>query len=326
MAVDLKTSVCGFNLRHPVMLGSGPLGVRADQLLKFGHVASAVITKSISLQPSVGSPQPRIARINHEGMLNYEGGPNPGIEEFSRIIKQVKPDMECPLIGSLSPRTLRLTTGMEELAARFEEAGADAIELDFKYLYDQKQFRTDFQLRQISGVLTRLRQAVRIPLIAKLAHGVTDITDLAKTAEDAGASAISGINTVFPAMKISLRRRAPILSMKYGGLSGAPIRPLAVASVFRIASAVQVPVIGIGGIMTGEDVLEFLLAGACAVQIFTVAMVKEEKAFTQIVGELQSCMEQHHIPSVRESVGVAQTAVVTGRTDEQWTSFFKAEP
>lgn len=326
MAVDLKTSVCGLNLRHPVMLGSGPLGVRADHLLRFGRVASAVITKSISQRPSAGSPQPRIARIDHDGMLNYEGGPNPGIEEFSRTIKQVKPNMECPLIGSLSPRTLQLTTGMEELAAQFEEAGADAIELDFKYLYDEKEFRTDFQLRQISEVLTRLRHAVKIPLIAKLSYGATDVADLAKATQDAGASAISAINTVFPAMKINLRKRAPMLSMKYGGLSGAPIRPIAVASVFRIASAVQVPIIGVGGIMTGEDVLEFLLAGACAVQIFTVAMVKEEKAFTQIVGELQSYMEQAHIQSVSEIVGAAQSAIVTERRDEQWTSFFEEAP
>jgi dihydroorotate dehydrogenase (NAD+) catalytic subunit len=288
------------------MLGSGPLGARADRLLEYSQVAGAVITKSISLEPSQGNPAPRIIRIDHDGMINCEGGLNPGIKGFSQTLLHIKGELRCPLIGSVSPRTLRHGTGMEEVVSRFEEAGADAIEINFKYLYDEKELRTDFSLKQMREVLTRIRGRVRIPLIAKLAYGASDVAILAKAAEDAGASAISAINSVFPAMKINLRKRRPMLSMLFGGLSGAPIRPLAVAAVYRIASAVGIPVIGVGGIMTGEDVVEFLLAGASAVQVYTLAMVEGTEGLSRILRELVAYMEENHINSVREIIGAAQ--------------------
>lgn len=313
MAVDISTAIGQLKLRCPVVLGSGPLGARADKLLEYSRVAGAVITKSISLQPSKGSPHPRIVRIDHDGVINNEGGLNPGIEEFGRAIRQVRPEMGCPLIGSLSPRSLRFTTGMEEVAMKFEEAGADAIELNFKYLYDEIDFRTDFSLKQIADILTRIRRTVQIPLIAKLAYGAMDVGVLAKAAEEAGASAVSAINSVFPAMKINVKKRAPTLSMKYGGLSGAPIRPLAVAAVYRIASAARIPIIGIGGVMTGEDVVEFLLAGASAVQIYTVVMMEGIEAFFRIVRELESFMEENSIRSIREIIGAAQNIRVGGK-------------
>ncbi len=290
------------------MLASGPIGVKAEQILEYGRLASAVITKSISLEPSEGSPQPRIARIDHDGLINYEGGPNPGIVEFAKTIRAVKPQMECPLIGSLSPRTLRMSGAMERLAEQFEEAGADALELDFKYLLDEKELRVDFSLGQLADVLARLRARVRVPLIAKLAFGSMDIAELARAAEASGASAISAINTIFPAMKISVRRRRPVLAVTYGGLSGAPIRPLAVAAVYRIASAVRIPVIGVGGIMTGEDALEFLMAGACALQVFSVAFQEGPGAFPRIVEELRRAMGRTGFAAVREAIGVAQKA------------------
>ncbi|MBI4183683.1 MAG: hypothetical protein HY521_06775 [Proteobacteria bacterium] len=319
--VDLSVSVCGLRLANPVMLGSGPLGVTGEQLVGFGQVAGAVVTKSISERPSAGSPQPRIVSIDHDGMLNYEGGPNPGIEAFARIMREAKPRMRCPLIGSMSARTLRLQKGMERLAARFEEAGADAIELDFKYLYDKGSARTDFTRQQIDEAIGGLKKVVSLPLIAKLAFGPTEIALVAKAAEEAGAAAVTAINTVFPGMKINVRRRAPVLSMHFGGLSGAPVRPLAVAAVFQIAKEIRIPVIGCGGIMTGEDVLEFFLAGASAVQIFTVAMAEKEAAFTRIVGELEAACEKYGIARLADVVGAAQNAVVTEKADLQWAAF-----
>jgi len=304
--IDFSTTIAGLTLRCPVMLGSGPLGAKAAHLLAYSRQAGAVVTKSISVEPSTGNPHPRILRTDHDGMLNCEGGPNPGIKEFSETLRRVKPDLDCPLIGSLSPRTLRYAADIEEVGARFEEAGCNAIELDFKYLYDEKGLRTDFTIHQINETLDRLRRTVKIPLIAKLAYGAADLAALAKTAEDAGVEAICAINSVFPAMKIDIQKRAPALSMKYGGLSGAPIRPLAVAAVYRIAQAVKIPVIGIGGIMTGEDVVEFLLAGASAVQVYTVVQIEGVKGFSRILGELRSSMEQNGIGSVREIIGAAQ--------------------
>ena len=303
--MDLSTTVGQLRLRSPLILGSGLLGAQADKLLEFSKVAGAVITKSISLLPEQGSPPPRIARIDREGMINSEGGMNPGIEAFSRTLQQIKSSLGCPLIGSLSPRTLRFDKGMEEVAVTFEENGAEAIELNFKYLYDEQELRTDFSTKQITEILTRLRRVVHIPLIAKLTYGGMDAAVLARAAEDAGAAAVSAINSVFPAMKIDIKKRAPVLPVKFGGLSGPSIRPLAVATVYRIASAVKIPTIGIGGIMSGEDVIEFLLAGACAVQIYTIALREGPGAFSRILGGLESFMDDNGIGSLREVIGGA---------------------
>ncbi len=304
--LDLSTSVAGLALRSPVMLGSGPLGAKAQHLLTYSRVAGAVVTKSISAEASDGNPHPRIIRIDHDGMINSEGGANPGIRRFKEALRRIKPDLQCPVIGSLSPRTMRFEKGIEEVATGFEEAGCEAIELDFKYLHDEEGLRTDFTTRQIVDVLGRLKKVVNLPLIAKFAYGATDIGVLAKAAEGSGAAAVTAINSVFPAMKIDLQKRAPALSVKYGGLSGAPIRSLGIASVYRIAQAVRIPVIGIGGIMTGENVIEFLLAGAKAVQVYTVVMTEGVKGFSRILEELKSAMVRYGFHSVGEIVGAAQ--------------------
>ncbi|MEX2643216.1 MAG: nitronate monooxygenase [Acetobacterales bacterium] len=319
--VDLSVSIGGLSLAHPLILASGPLSVTEDQLVSFGQVAGAIVAKSTSEKPSQGSPQPRIVAIDHDGMLNYEGGPNPGIDAFADIMRRSLPQMRCPIIGSMSARTLRLQKGMERVAAQFEDAGAAALELDFKYLYDQASLRSDFSLEQIGETIGALRRIVSIPLIAKLAFGPTDITVLAKAAEDAGAAAITAINTVFPGMKISIRRRMPMLSMKYGGLSGAPIRPLAVACVYQITDAVKIPVIASGGAMTGDDVVEFLMAGASAVQIYTVAMAEKQAAFTRVNDELSAWMRDNGAARVSDLVGVVPKQIEPKRKDQQWSAF-----
>lgn len=310
--VDLAARVAGVELRHPVMLASGSLSTTAEQLMTFATTAGAVVTKSISIEPDPGNPRPRIVSIDRDAMLNYEGAPNPGIAEFARIMRDVVPRMACPLICSMQVGTALARGARERVAATFEEGGAAAIELDFKYLYDEARLRTDFFTPgQVGEIVSSLRPLVRIPLIAKLAFGTPDIVEVARVAEGAGADAITAINTVFPGMKISTRRRAPVLARNYGGLSGPAIRPLAVATVFQIASAVRVPVIGVGGISAGEDVVEFLLAGASAVQLFTAAMAEKEAAFTRIVGELEAWMAANRVGSLAGLIGRAQ-ALATG--------------
>lgn len=301
LAVDLA----GLALPHPLMLGSGPISIRPADLLAFGEVASAIVTKSISVKPSRGSPKPRIAKSDHDGMLNYEGGPNPGIDAVEEILKEVCPKIPCPIIGSVSPRTLTHPSGIERVIEQFVRGGARGIELDFKYLYDQAQGRADFRPDAMAAVIRRVRSVADVPVIAKLAYGAIDLADLAHAAEDGGAAAISAINTVFPAMRISLRTRRPLLSMNYGGLSGAPIRPLAVAAIYRLREATRLPLIGIGGVYTGEDVVEFLLAGANAVQVYTAAQLKGPAVFPRIRAELEEVLARMGAASVSELVGGA---------------------
>lgn len=302
---DLAVNIAGLSLPHPLMLGSGPISIRAADLLAFGEVASAIVTKSISAKPSRGSPKPRIAKSDHDGMINYEGGPNPGIDAVERTLKQVCPRIPCPIIGSVSPRTLTYASGIEHVVEKFVSGGVRAIELDFKYLYDQAKGRSDFRGGDMSAIIKRVRAVADIPVIAKLAYGSIDLAELAHAAEDGGAAAISAINTVFPAMRISLRTRRPLLSMSYGGLSGAPIRPLAVAAIFRLREVSTLPLIGIGGVYTGEDVVEFVLAGATAVQVYTAAQLQGPAIFRKLRTELGEVLSRMGAASISELVGAA---------------------
>jgi dihydroorotate dehydrogenase (NAD+) catalytic subunit len=316
--LDIPVTIGPLTLKHPFMLGSGPIGVRADDLIAYGEVAGAIITKSISAKPSRGSPQPRIVKIDRDGMINYEGGPNPGIDAFAETLREVRPKISCPIIGSISPRTLTLAKGIETVTEKFIGAGADGIELDFKYLYDQKKGKAEFQPHDMVSVIRRIRAAADVPIIAKFAFGSIPLDELAKAAEDGGATAISAINTVFPAMRISLRSRRPTLSMDYGGLSGAPIRSLSVAAIYKLRQATQLPLIGVGGIVEAEDAAEFFLAGASAVQVYTAAQIRGPSIFPKLVSGLVDVLAEMKAVNLAEIVGAAHKSPARRSEDYQW--------
>jgi len=281
-------------------------------------VAGAIITKSISANPSRGSPQPRIVKMDRDGMINYEGGPNPGIDAFADTLREVRSAIPCPIIGSISPRTLTHAAGIESVTEKFIAAGADGIELDFKYIYDQAKGKAEFQPDSVASVIRRVRSVADSPVIAKFAFGSIPLDALAKAAEDGGATAISAINTVFPAMRIGLRARRPTLSMNFGGLSGAPIRPLAVAAIFRLRQATQLPLIGIGGIVSAEDAAEFFLAGANAVQVYTTAQIRGPGIFPILESTLGDVLADMRASSLPEIVGAAHQPAARRAEDHQW--------
>lgn len=311
-------SIGAMALRHPFILGSGPIGVRGDDLIAYGQVAAAIVTKSISAKPSRGSPQPRIVKIDRDGMINYEGGPNPGIDAFCATLAKVRSAIPCPIIGSISPRTLTYPKELEHMVEKFIAAGCDGIELDFKYLYDQAQGKLEFRPENMISVLRRACAVTDKAVIAKLAFGSIPLNDLAKAAEDGGAAAISAINTVFPAMRIGLRSRRPMLSMDYGGLSGAPIRALAVAAIYRLRQATTLPLIGIGEIVTAEDAAEFLLAGANAVQVYTTAQIRGPGIFTELANDLDHLLDEMEVAHLADIIGAAHKAGPRRREDHQW--------
>lgn len=315
---DSSVSIGALLLRHPFILGSGPIGVRAEDLVAFGKVAGAIVTKSISANPSRGSPQPRIVKIDRDGMINYEGGPNPGIDAFAETLRQVRSSIPCPIIGSISPRTLTHAMAIEAVTEKFVSAGADCLELDFKYLYDQSKGKAEFMPEKMTSVIRRVRAAADVPIIAKLAFGSIPLDELAKAAEDGGATAISAINTVFPAMRISLRTRRPTLSMKFGGLSGAPIRPLAVAAIYRLREVTKLPLIGIGGIVSAEDAAEFFLAGADAVQVYTAAQIQGPPIFQALESGLERVLTELGARNLSEIIGEAHKPAVRHQEDHQW--------
>jgi dihydroorotate dehydrogenase subfamily 1 len=314
----MDVSIGSLHLHRPFMLGSGPTGVRAEDLIAYGKVAGAIITKSISSKPSRGSPQPRIVKIDRDGMINYEGGPNPGINAFAATLREVRSQIACPIIGSIPPRTLTHSTGIESVTEQFVAAGANAIELDFKYIYDEQKGKAEFQPESMASVVRRVRNAADVPIIAKLAFGSIPLDALARAAEDGGATAISAINTIFPAMRISLRSRRPMLSMQYGGLSGAPIRSLAVSAIFRLRQATNLPLIGIGGIVDAADAAEFFLAGANAVQVYTAAQIRGPEIFDALATNMPAVLAEMGTTSLTEIVGAAHRAAARRQEDHQW--------
>ncbi len=315
---DSAVAIGTLSLRHPFILGSGPVGVRAEDLIAFGQVAGAIVTKSISASPSRGSPQPRIVKMDRDGMINYEGGPNPGIDAFAKTLREVRSAIPCPIIGSISPRTLTQAMAIEAVTEKFVDAGADGLELDFKYLYDQSKGKAEFMPEKMTSIIRRVRATADVPVIAKLAFGSIALDELAKASEDGGATAISAINTIFPAMRISLRSRRPMLSMKFGGLSGAPIRPLALAAIYRLREVTSLPLIGIGGIVSAEDAAEFFLAGANAVQVYTTAQIQGPPIFPALTTGLERVLANMGAGNLAEIIGAAHKPGAQHQEDHQW--------
>jgi len=299
-------------LCNPVILGSGPLGRNAAGLIKQGRYAGAVVGKSITWRPRKGNPHPRIVHLGEYGLINWENLPNLGYERFAEELRIAKAECACPIIASLGPSSDldQLTT----MAMAFEQAGADALELDFKWGFDPATGQTGYDSEKGGGgfggeaikmVLSALKQVVSIPLIAKLVAFAGDIVENARAAEAAGASAVTAINSVFPSMKIDVKTQKPVLTSRFGGLSGKSILPIAVAAVYRIYEGVTIPIIGSGGVATGEDALEMIMAGADAVQICTAAMFDGPTAFKRINDELNALVAELGFASVEECRGLA---------------------
>jgi len=300
------------DLRNPLILGSGPLGRNAKGLIKHGRHAGAVVGKSITFLPREGNPHPRIVSLGDLGLINWENLPNLGYERFSEELRTARKQCDCPIIASLGPSSN--LAELKTIALAFEEAGADALELDLKWGFDPATGTTGydptaeakgFQRDSILEVVSTLKKTVSIPLIAKLVAFAGDIVDSALAAEEAGANAVTAINSVFPSMKIDVRKQKPALWSRFGGLSGKSILPIAVACVYRIYEAVHIPIIGCGGVASGEDALEMIMAGADAVQICTVAMSEGPSAFKRINDELNALVKDLGFDSIEECRGLA---------------------
>lgn len=299
-------------LRNPIILGSGPLGRNAKGLVKQGRYAGAVVGKSITWLPRRGNPHPRIVSLGELGLINWENLPNLGYERFAEELRLAKAQCECPIIASLGPSSD--LDQLKTMAMAFEDAGADALELDFKWGFDPATGKTGydpdaggggFGHEAIMEVVSTLKKTVAIPLIAKLVAFAGDIVQNARAAELAGADAVTAINSIFPSMKIDVRDQKPVLTSRFGGLSGRSILPLAVAAVYRIYAAVTIPIIGCGGVASGEDALEMIMAGADAVQVCTAAMFEGPTVFKRINDELDALMKELGFATLDECRGLA---------------------
>lgn len=303
-APDLRATIAGIPLQNPVMTASGTFGYAGEfvDLVDLNRLG-AIIVKGLSLKPSAGNPPPRIVETPC-GMLNAIGLENVGISAFLTeklpFLKTLTPPLIVNIYGTCIEEYC-------ELARRIDEAdGISAMELNIS-CPNVKSGGLAFGVEPQAAydVTHAVRNCTSKPLIVKLSPNVSDITRIAKSVVDAGANCLSLINTL-TGMAIDIETRRPKLANITGGLSGPAIRPVAVRMVWQVSQAVSVPIIGIGGIMTASDALEFLIAGAAAVQVGTANFVNP-RATLDILEGIETFMREHHIGRLSEITGTLVT-------------------
>lgn len=280
--LDMRVTIGGLQLQNPVMTASGTFGyAREFESLVDLNRLGAIIVKGISLQPRHGNPPPRIIETAC-GMLNAIGLENVGVERFITEKLPYLRQLDTPVIVNILGDSI---DDYANLAAQLDQAGGiAALEVNISCPNVKKggvAFGTDPSMA--ASVTRGVRQATKLPVMIKLSPNVTDVTVIARAVEDAGADGISLINTLL-GMAIDIRSRKPRLANIVGGLSGPAIKPVALRMVWQTARAVSIPVIGIGGIGTTEDALEFLMAGATAVQVGTANFYQPTAAVDIVAG------------------------------------------
>lgn len=298
--MNLSVRLPGLNLKNPIMPASGCFSFgkeysRFYDLSKLG----AVVIKAATLNERLGNPTPRVAET-YSGMLNAIGLQNPGVE---RIIDQELPflkNYDVPIIANIAGSSVE---EYEQVARAFQRTdGIAAVELNISCPNVKEgglQFGTNPEVA--AEVTRRVKAASNVPVYVKLTPNVTNVVEIAQAVEQAGADGLTMINSL-TGMQIDLQNRRPLLANKVGGLTGPAIKPVAIRMVYQVYQAVKIPIIGVGGIMTVEDVLEFLLAGASAVQVGT-ANFQNPMICPELIEQLPACLAKYGFTSVEEAIG-----------------------
>ena len=298
---NVSTAIAGLKLRNPTMLASGFLDETGGTLLRvFKAGAGAVVTKSIGPEPRAGNTNPTIVELD-VGMLNAMGLPNPGMKDFGPEAK-IALDGGAVVIGSVFGKD---PEEYATVAKALQGYGVQAIELNLSCPH-AKGLGTEIaeDPEAVREFTAAVKGKVTLPVMPKLSPNVSDIAEFARAAEDGGADAIVAINTL-KAMAIAPEIRTTILANKVGGLSGPALRPVGVRCVYEIYEAVDVPIVGVGGVETGRDALEYVMAGARAVQIGTAIATHGLDVFEEVTAEIGAYMEERGVKSLASLVGVA---------------------
>ena len=295
--VDLSVKIGQMCLKNPVMTASGTYGFGEEyaELVDLNRLGG-IIVKGTTLEPRQGNPYPRMVETP-SGMLNAVGLQNKGVDYLAEHIYPRIKDLDTALVVNVSGRTIEDYVGVCERLKDLDKIVAVEINISCPNV-KQGGMSWGTTTTGCESVVSACRRAWDRTMIVKLTPNVTDITEIARAAEAAGADSVSLVNT-FLGMAIDVERRRPYLSTITGGLSGAAIRPIAVRMVWQVAKAVKVPVIGLGGIMNGRDVVEFLLAGAKAVQIGTANFI-DPQVTIKAIDYLQDYMQRHGMSSLEE--------------------------
>ncbi len=296
---DLSVNVCGVDFKNPIIPASGVFGYGREYeelfpLSKLGGIA----TKGTTITRRNGNPSPRIAETP-SGMLNSVGLQNPGIDYFIETELPNLMTKDTVIIANIAGSTVEECV---TIAEKLDKTDVHMIELNIS-CPNVKQGGAAFgtSCASAENITAEVRKATKKPLIVKLSPNVTSIADIAKSVESAGADAVSLINTLL-GMRIDINTQRPILKNNVGGLSGSAVFPIAVRMVWQVANAVKIPVIGMGGVSSGKDAIELMMAGASAVQV-GAAIFTDPFAPVKIIDEMNEWLDSKNIKSVREIIG-----------------------
>lgn len=300
--MNMKVNLAGVVLNNPVMTASGTFGSGEEysELVDLNRLG-AVVTKGVANIPWAGNPTPRIAET-YGGMINAIGLQNPGMDVFIKRDIPFLKKYDTKIIVNVCGKT---TEDYIEVVERLSDEPVDMLEINIS-CPNVKEGGIAFgqDPKAVEAITKEVKKYAKQPVIMKLSPNVTDITVMAKAAEAGGADVLSMINTL-TGMKIDVNRRTFSVANKTGGLSGPAIKPIAVRMVYQAACAVKIPIIGMGGIMTAEDALEFILAGATAVSVGTANFVNPY-ATTEIIAGIEDYMIKYQIEDISELIGAVR--------------------
>ena len=301
MEPSIATSIGQIQLDKPVMLASGILGISLDVFNRlYASGAGAVVTKSLSTAPWEGYPNPTIFSVKGGGVINAVGLSNPGASYFAKMIE---PNQDVPIVVSLVGS---VPEDFEMMIKEFKNCKVKAFELNLSCPHVAKvglEVGDDPGL--VKAIVSTVKNSTNVPVIAKVGLGTSNYLNTVSTAIDSGIDAITAINTV-RAIAIDVETQRPILSNKFGGLSGTPIKPIALRCVYEISSKYDIPIIGCGGISTWEDAVEFFLAGASGVQLGSAIGDNWVGVFDDINKGILQYMERKGFSTIKEMVGLAK--------------------
>jgi dihydroorotate dehydrogenase (NAD+) catalytic subunit len=294
--IDTSVTLCGVTLKNPVTVASGTFGsgIEYDEFVDVSRLG-AVTTKGVALTPWEGNPTPRIAET-YGGMMNAVGLQNPGIEEFLKTDIAFLKQKDTKIIVNVCGHSEEEYVGVVE---RLQDEPVDLLEINVS-CPNVKEGGIAFGVdpKALEHITNEVKKKAKQPVIMKLSPNVTDITEMARAAVAGGADALSLINTL-TGMKIDIRRRAFAVANRTGGVSGPAIRPIAVRMVYQVCHAVDVPVIGMGGITCADDAIEFIMAGATAVSVGT-ANFRNPFATAEVIDGIEAFMKEQGLESLDE--------------------------
>ncbi|WP_048187560.1 dihydroorotate dehydrogenase [Methanococcus voltae] len=299
----LNLNLFGINFKNPVFLAAGVMGETGSAMRRIAkNGAGAVCTKSIGIEKKPGHNNPTMVEVEG-GFLNAMGLPNPGIDEYIEEIEYVRKQMhelDVKIIGSIYGKNEKEFAEVAEKIVDY----VDLIELNISCPHAGGGYGSSIgqDCNLSHKVVSSVKNLSDVPVVAKLTPNVTDIKEIAVSVEDAGADGITAINTLGPGMVIDIDAKKPILGNIYGGMSGKAVKPIAIKNVYDIYSAVDIPIIGVGGITTGRDAIEFMMAGASAVQVGTGVYYRGYDIFNKINDEIKEYLLKNEL-SMNDIIG-----------------------